>query len=311
MKPLDFEKPLYDILEKIKELEANPNLKDNVNSLKIEAEKLKNNIYSNLTRWQVVQIARHPDRPKSIDYLNNVFDEFLELHGDRLFSDDKAIITGIAKIEKFSIAFIAQEKGRSTSEKIERNFGMPHPEGYRKGMRIMELAEKLKLPLITFVDTPGAYPGVGAEERGQFSAIAYSIMKMLSLKTYTISYIIGEGGSGGALAIAVADRVFAFEYSIYSVISPEGCASILFRDASKASEAAEVLKLTAKDLLDFGVIDGIVKEPIGGAHWDPKLMYSTLKEHIISQIEELTKIPLEEVLERRYKKYRNMGIIYG
>ncbi|MEO0202795.1 MAG: acetyl-CoA carboxylase carboxyltransferase subunit alpha [candidate division WOR-3 bacterium] len=311
MKPLDFEKPLYDILEKIKELESNPSLKDNVNNLKVEAEKLRKNIYNNLTRWQVVQIARHVDRPKSIDYINNVFDEFIELRGDRLFMDDKSIITGIAKIEKFSIAFIAQEKGRNTTEKIERNFGMPHPEGYRKGMRIMELAEKLKLPIITFVDTPGAYPGIGAEERGQFSAIAYSIMKMLSIKTYTISYIIGEGGSGGALAIAVADRVFAFEYSIYSVISPEGCASIIFRDSNRAPEAAEVLKLTSKDLLEYGVIDGIVKEPIGGAHWDPKTMYSTLRQHIILQIEELKKIPLDEILEIRYNKYRKIGIIYG
>ena len=308
MRPLDFEKPLFDILEKIRELEGNPSLKDNLFSLKQEAEKLRHQIYSNLTRWQIVQIARHPDRPKSIDYLNNVLDEFLELHGDRLFSDDPAIITGIGKIENFSIAFIAQEKGRTTNEKIERNFGMPHPEGYRKGMRIMELAEKLKLPLITFVDTPGAYPGIGAEERGQFSAIAYSIMKMLSIRTRTISYIIGEGGSGGALAIAVADKVFAFEYSIYSVISPEGCASILFRDSSKADEAAEILKLTSKDLIELRVIDGIVKEPIGGAHWNPEEMYQTLRKHIIEQLNELNKIDIDEILRKRYEKYRKMGL---
>ncbi|MDT7879555.1 MAG: acetyl-CoA carboxylase carboxyltransferase subunit alpha [Candidatus Hydrothermia bacterium] len=308
MRPLDFEKPLFDILEKIKELEGNPNLKDNLTLLKQEAEKLRQRIYSNLTRWQIVQIARHPDRPKSIDYLNNVLDEFLELHGDRLFSDDPAIITGIGKIENFSIAFIAQEKGRTTNEKIERNFGMPHPEGYRKGMRIMELAEKLKLPLITFVDTPGAYPGIGAEERGQFSAIAYSIMKMLSIKTRTIGYIIGEGGSGGALAIAVCDRVFAFEYSIYSVISPEGCASILFRDSNKANEAAEILKLTSKDLMELNIIDGIVKEPIGGAHWNPKEMYQTLRKHIIEQLNELNKMEIDEILRIRYEKYRKVGL---
>ncbi len=311
MKPLDFEKPLYDILERIKELEANPSLKDSVENLKNEAEKIKKSIYSNLTRWQIVQIARHPDRPKSLDYLNNVFDEFLELHGDRLFADDSSIITGIAKIQNFSAAFIAEEKGGTTSEKIERNFGMPHPEGYRKGIRIMDLAEKLKIPLITFVDTPGAYPGIGAEERGQFSAIAYSIIKMLSIRTWTISYIIGEGGSGGALAIAVGDRVFALEYSIYSVISPEGCASILFRDASKASEAAEILRLTAKDLLELGVIDGIVKEPLGGAHWDVNTMYTTLRNHIITQLEELKSLNIGEVLNLRYQKYRNMGIVYG
>lgn len=308
MRPLDFEKPLFDILEKIKELEGNPSLRDNLSSLKQEAEKLRQRIYSNLTRWQIVQIARHPDRPKSIDYLNNILDEFLELHGDRLFSDDPSIIVGIGKLEKFSIAFIAQEKGRTTNEKIERNFGMPHPEGYRKGMRIMELAEKLKLPLITFVDTPGAYPGIGAEERGQFSAIAYSIMKMLSIKTRTISYIIGEGGSGGALAIAVADRVFALEYSIYSVISPEGCASILFRDSSKANEAAEILKLTSKDLLELNVIDGIVKEPMGGAHWNPKEMYQILRQHLIEQINELNKIEIDEIMKMRYEKYRRIGL---
>ncbi len=311
MKPLDFEKPLYDILERIKELEANPSLKDSVENLKKEAEKIRQSIYTNLTRWQIVQIARHPDRPKSLDYLNNVFDEFLELHGDRLFADDSSIITGIGKIQNFSVAFIAEEKGGTTSEKIERNFGMPHPEGYRKGMRIMELAEKLKIPLITFVDTPGAYPGIGAEERGQFSAIAYSIMKMLSIKTWTISYIIGEGGSGGALAIAVGDRVFALEYSIYSVISPEGCASILFRDASKASEAAEILKLTAKDLLELGIIDGIVKEPLGGAHWDVNTMYAILKEHIINQLKELKSLSIDEILNLRYQKYRNIGIVHG
>ncbi|MCS7245057.1 MAG: acetyl-CoA carboxylase carboxyltransferase subunit alpha [candidate division WOR-3 bacterium] len=311
MRPLDFEKPLYDILEKIRELETNPSLKDSVDRLKKEAEKLKEEIYSNLTRWQIVQIARHQDRPKSLDYLNNVLDEFLELHGDRLFSDDSAIIVGIGKIDKFSIAFIAQEKGKTTNEKIERNFGMPHPEGYRKGMRIMDLAEKLKLPIITFVDTPGAYPGIGAEERGQFSAIAYSIMKMLSIKTPTISYIIGEGGSGGALAIAAADRVFALEYSIYSVISPEGCASILFRDASKAEKAADILKLTARDLLELGVIDGIVKEPLGGAHWQPKEMYKNLKEHIIEQLYFLKNLDIDEILKLRYEKYRRVGIVYG
>lgn len=311
MRPLDFEKPLYDILEKIKELEANPSLKDSLERLKKEAERLKKEIYSNLTRWQVVQIARHQDKPKSLDYLNNVLDEYLELHGDRLFSDDSAIIVGIGKIDKFSIAFIAQEKGRTTSEKIERNFGMPHPEGYRKGMRIMDLAEKLKLPILTLVDTPGAYPGIGAEERGQFSAIAYSIMKMLSIRVPTISYIIGEGGSGGALAIAVADKVFALEYSIYSVISPEGCASILFRDASKAEKAADILKLTAKDLLELGVIDGIVKEPLGGAHWKPEEMYNTLREHIIEQLYALKKLDIDEILKLRYEKYRKMGIVYG
>jgi len=309
MRPLDFERPLYDLLEKIKELEIHPYLRDKVEELKKQAQELQKEIYDNLTRWQIVQIARHPDRLKAKDYIENLFEDFVELHGDRLYADDHAIISGIGKIEGRSVVLIAQEKGNTTKEKIERNFGMPHPEGYRKAMRMMDLAQKYHLPIITLVDTPGAYPGIGAEERGQFSAIAYSIKKMLSVRTPTLSYIIGEGGSGGALAIAVADRVFALQYSIYSVISPEGAASILFRDASKAPEAAEALKITAKDLLDLGIIDGIVEEPLGGNHWNPSAMLQTLKEHVIQQLDELTSIPIEELLERRFEKYRRMGVV--
>ncbi len=308
MKPLDFEKPLYDLVEKIKELESNPALRGNIESLKKQAEELRQSIYRNLTRWQIVQIARHPDRLKSLDYIRNVFDEFTEFHGDRLFSDDRSIVGGIATIGDFSVVVVAQEKGKTTSEKLERNFGMPHPEGYRKAMRLMDMAQKWKLPLITLVDTPGAYPGIGAEERGQFSAIAYSIKKMLSLEVPTLSYIIGEGGSGGALAIAVADRVYMLEYSIYSVISPEGAASILFRDASKAQEAAEALKLTSKDLLELKVIDGIVEEPLGGNHWNPEKMYRIMREHILSNLVELSSMDKDELISKRFEKYRMMGI---
>ncbi len=309
MRPLDFERPLYDILEKIKELEIHPSLRHKVEELRRQAEELRRDIYDNLSRWQVVQIARHPDRLKAKDYIEAIFEDFVELHGDRLYADDHAIISGVGRIGGMSVVLIAQEKGSTTTEKIRRNFGMPHPEGYRKAMRMMDVAQKYRMPIITLVDTPGAYPGIGAEERGQFSAIAYSIRKMLSVRTPTLSYIIGEGGSGGALAIAVADRVFALQYSIYSVISPEGAASILFRDASRAPEAAEALRITARDLMELGIVDGIVEEPVGGNHWNPSAMLETLREHIIGQITELVSIPMDELLEKRYEKYRRMGLV--
>ncbi len=309
MRPLDFERPLYDILEKIKELEIHPSLRHKVEELRRQAEELRRDIYDNLSRWQVVQIARHPDRLKAKDYIEAIFEDFVELHGDRLYADDHAIISGVGRIGGMSVVLIAQEKGSTTTEKIRRNFGMPHPEGYRKAMRMMDVAQKYRMPIITLVDTPGAYPGIGAEERGQFSAIAYSIRKMLSVRTPTLSYIIGEGGSGGALAIAVADRVFALQYSIYSVISPEGAASILFRDASRAPEAAEALRITARDLMELGIVDDIVEEPVGGNHWNPSAMLETLREHIIGQITELVSIPMDELLEKRYEKYRRMGLV--
>ncbi len=309
MRPLDFERPLYDLLEKIRELEIHPSLKGKVEELRKQAEELRKEIYDNLTRWQVVQIARHPDRLKAKDYIGAILEDFVELHGDRLYADDPAIISGVGRIAGRSVVIIAQEKGDTTKEKIRRNFGMPHPEGYRKAMRMMELAQKYRMPVITLVDTPGAYPGIGAEERGQFSAIAYSIKKMLSVRTPTLSYIIGEGGSGGALAIAVADRVFALQYSIYSVISPEGAASILFRDASRAPEAAEALKITARDLLELGIVDGIVEEPLGGNHWNPDAMLETMKNHIVEQLDDLTAIPIDELMEKRFQKYRRMGLV--
>lgn len=309
---LEFEKPLVELENKIKELKAlsinNPELAPEIQKLEKKLEKMKEKVYSNLSRWDIVQVARHPDRPHSIDYIKNICDHFFEIKGDRNFRDDPAIIAGIAKISGISCVIVAEEKGRTTKEKIERNFGMPHPEGYRKAIRAFNLAEKFGVPVMTLVDTPGAYPGLGAEERGQAWAISESIYKMISLRVPVISFIIGEGGSGGAFAIAVADKVYALEFSIYSVISPEGCAAILFRDASKAKKAAEVLKLTAKDLLEFGVIDGIIKEPPGGAHRAPEKVFEQVKRVFIENYENLSKIPIEEILRKRREKYVKIGI---
>ena len=255
----------------------------------------------------MVQLARHPDRPHAIDYIQRICKDFVELHGDRLFRDDPSIIAGIGKIDDKSVVIIGEEKGRKTQERIKRNFGMPHPEGYRKADRVMKLGEKFKLPVITLVDTPGAYPGIGAEERGQALAIAESILFMLNLKTPIISIIIGEGGSGGALAIAVGDVVLAMEFSIYSVISPEGCASILWRDAAKAPQAADALKLTAKDLYELGVVEEIIPEPPGGAHADPDRASQILKEYILKWINILEKKDIDTLLEDRRKRYLKFG----
>ncbi len=311
MRVLEFERPVYEIEEKIRELESslaqNPELKEEIERLRQQAERLRQKIFSNLTRWQIVQLARHPDRPHAIDYIEGIFEDFIELHGDRLFADDPAMITGVGVAEGRRMVVLAQEKGRKTEEKIKRNFGMVHPEGYRKAMRMMDLAAKFKLPVLSIVDTPGAYPGVGAEERGQFSAIAYSIMKTLSLPVPVIVVVIGEGGSGGALAIAAGDVVMALEYSIYSVISPEGCASILWRDASKAPEAAEALKLTARDLLDLGVIDRIIPEPPGGAHRDPAEAIRRVKEAIFEELDKLSGLAPQTLRRRRADRYARIG----
>ncbi|RMA95998.1 acetyl-CoA carboxylase carboxyltransferase subunit alpha [Hydrogenothermus marinus] len=260
-----------------------------------------------MTAWEKVQLARHPKRPHAIDYINNIFTDFVELHGDRRFADDKAIIAGFAFFDKTPVCVIGQEKGRDTKEKIERNFGMPHPEGYRKAIRVMKLAEKFKRPVITLVDTAGAYPGIGAEERGQSQAIAESIATMADLKTPTISIIIGEGGSGGALALAVADKVLMLENSVYSVISPEGCAAILYKTREEAPTAAENLKMTADELLKLGVIDEIVKEPLGGAHLQPIKMYRLLKRAIRKNLKELSSISEDKLIERRYSKFYSIG----
>ncbi|WP_457639315.1 acetyl-CoA carboxylase carboxyltransferase subunit alpha [Persephonella sp.] len=260
-----------------------------------------------LTPWERVQLARHPKRPHTSDYIQNLFTDFIELHGDRRFGDDKAIIAGFAFFEGIPVAVIGHEKGKDTKEKIERNFGMPHPEGYRKAIRIMKLAEKFKRPVITFIDTPGAYPGIGAEERGQSQAIAESIMTMGSLKVPIVCTVIGEGGSGGALALGVGDRILMLENSIYSVISPEGCAAILFKSQEKAPEAAESLKITAKDLKQLGIIDCIVPEPAGGAHLQPKKMYRLLKRALRTALKEIIETDPEKLVEKRYAKFYSMG----
>ncbi len=305
---LDFEKPVIELEKKIEELKKLRGVDDEIERLKLQAERLKKKIYSNLTRWQRVQLARHPRRPYAVDIINLITTDFIELHGDRRFSDDPAIVAGIAKFDQHSIAIVAQQKGRDTKEKIKRNFGMPHPEGYRKALRIMKMAEKFKLPILSLVDTPGAYPGVGAEERGQFEAIATNLFECAVLKVPIVVVIIGEGGSGGALAIAQGDRVLMLENAIYSVISPEGCASILWRDASKNKDAAEALKITAQDLLQFKIIDDIIPEPLGGAHMDYKVTAENIKSAVKKHLQELIALPEDNLVEQRIEKYRAMGV---
>lgn len=305
---LDFERPIVELKKKIEELKGLKGVEDEIERLETQVEKLEKRIYSNLSRWQRVQLARHPRRPYSLDILNIITEDFIEMHGDRRFGDDQAIVAGITKLDKYSVAIVAQQKGRDTKAKIKRNFGMPHPEGYRKAIRIMEMAAKFNIPIITLVDTPGAYPGIGAEERGQSEAIATNLYKCATLPVPIIVTIIGEGGSGGALAIAVGDRILMLENAIYSVISPEGCASILWRDSSKNKEAAEALKLTAQDLSNFKIIDEIVPEPIGGAHMDFEHTAKNIKTAILRNLEELLKIPVDVLIPLRIKKFRNMGV---
>ncbi|AJD32899.1 MULTISPECIES: acetyl-CoA carboxylase carboxyltransferase subunit alpha [Clostridium] len=264
--------------------------------------------YTSKNAWQRVTLARLKERPTALDYINIMFDDFIELHGDRSFSDDQSIVCGIGLLNNKSVTIIAQQKGKNIKDNIKRNFGMPKPEGYRKALRIMKQAEKFKRPIICFIDTPGAFCGIDAEERGQGEAIARNLLEMSRLKTVTLSTVIGEGGSGGALALGVADRVIMLENSIYSILSPEGFASILWKDASKAKEAAEVMKITAEDLKEFNIIDKIIKEPAGGAHKNLNKMAETLKENIINEIEILKKYPLDILLDKRYNKFRNMGV---
>lgn len=309
---LEFEKPLVELEKKIEELKALALETKTDNSREIErlgqnAARLKEEIFSSLTPWQITQLARHPLRPYTLDYASRMFGDFIELHGDRNFRDDAAIVGGLAMLEQEPVMVIGHQKGRTTKEKVFRNFGMPNPEGYRKAVRLMSMAERLKKPIITFIDTPGAFPGVGAEERGQAEAIAKNLMVMSRLKVPIIVVVIGEGGSGGALAIGVGDRVLMLEYSTYSVISPEGCAAILWKDGSKADVAAKALKITAKDLHNLGIIDEVVKEPLGGAHYDADAMANTLKESLVKSLKDLKKFSTDELLDMRYEKYRRMG----
>jgi acetyl-CoA carboxylase carboxyl transferase subunit alpha len=307
---LDFEQPIAELEDKIDALE---NVKDDadiakeMDSLKLKSELLTKKIFTSLSDWQISQLARHPQRLYTLDYIENIFDEFIELHGDRAFSNDHSLVGGIAKIDDFDFMFIGQQKGRSTKEKIFHNFGMTRPEGYRKALRLMKLAEKFSLPIISFIDTPGAYPGIGAEERGQSEAIARNLFEMSTLKTPIIAVVIGEGGSGGALAIGLSDITMMFEYSIYSVISPEGCASILYKDASKANIAAESLKLTSKHLKKNKLIDKVIPEPLGGIHRDPEKSCNFLKKALIKELKSLQDVSIEELLRERHKKLLGFG----
>jgi acetyl-CoA carboxylase carboxyl transferase subunit alpha len=309
----DFEKPIVELENKIKELREFSQAKQVDLSLEIEKleDKLKNlkrEIYSNLTPWQKVQIARHPQRPTTLDYIELLMKDFIELHGDRLYKDDKAIVSGLAKLDNFKLAVIGHQKGKDTKENIERNFGCAHPEGYRKAMRVMRLAERFSLPIVCFIDTPGAYPGIGAEERGQALAIAENIQGMFELRTPIIIIVIGEGGSGGALGIGVGDRILIMEYAYYSVISPEGCAAILWKDSKMAPQAAKVLRLTSQDLLSLGIVDEIIPEPEGGAHRNYQQAVFNLKQALIKNITYLSKFNLDALLSHRYAKYRGIGI---
>jgi len=314
MAGLDFEKPIIELEKKIQELghfisDKKIDLSSEIRRLEDKLEYLRKETYGNLTAWQRVQIARHPQRPYTLDYINMLMSDFIEIHGDRSFADDKAMVCGFAKLGEQKLMVIGHQKGRDTKENLKRNFGCAHPEGYRKALRVMQLAEKFNLPTVIFIDTPGAYPGIGAEERGQAQAIALNLREMSAIAVPIIAIVIGEGGSGGALGIGVADKVCVLENAYYSVISPEGCAAILWKDGSKAPEAAEVLKLTAQDLLKMGIIDEIIAEPLGGAHRDPQKTAETLKEMINRNLQELKALNKDSLLKLRYKKFREMGMV--
>ncbi len=313
---LDFEQPIAELEAKIEELrlvgdDNEINIQDEIGRLQAKSKTLTESIFATLSPWQISQMARHPQRPYTLDYMRRVLDDFSELHGDRHFADDPAIVMGIGRLEGQSVAAIGQQKGRDTKEKIFRNFGMPRPEGYRKALRLMEMAERFHLPLLTFIDTPGAYPGVDAEERGQSEAIAKNLQVMASLATPIICTVIGEGGSGGALAIGVGDRVLMLQYSTYSVISPEGCASILWKSADKASLAAEAMAITSQRIKDLGLIDHILPEPLGGAHRNLDVMAQTLKKTLCEQLEPLKAVPVGQLVERRYQRLMNYGQYIG
>jgi acetyl-CoA carboxylase carboxyl transferase subunit alpha len=310
---LDFERPLAELEEKIDRLKGmsadQPKSQEEIGKLQKRAQQLRRDIYGRLTPLQTLQIARHANRPSTLDYLGYLVPDFVELHGDRLFGDDSAIVGGVGRFEGSPVVVIGHQKGRNVRERVKRNFGMPHPEGYRKAQRLMRMAERFKRPIITFIDTPGAYPGIGAEERGQSEAIAASLRLMAELATPIIAIVIGEGGSGGALALGVADRILMLEYSVYSVISPEGCAAILWKSAEKTSDAADALKMTAKDLLALGVIDQIISEPTGCAHRDPAAMAATIKHAVSRHLSDLADRTAEELITARYDKFRKMGVV--
>jgi acetyl-CoA carboxylase carboxyl transferase subunit alpha len=309
---LEFEQPIAELEAKIEELryvgdDSAININEEIARLRTKSRSLTESIYSSLNAWQVASVARHPQRPYTVDYIERVFTDFEEMHGDRTYADDPAIVGGVARLEGHPVMVIGHQKGRDTKEKVLRNFGMPRPEGYRKALRLMQAAERFRLPVITLIDTPGAYPGIGAEERGQSEAIARNLFEMSRLRTPIICTVIGEGGSGGALGIGVGDRVSMLQYSIYSVISPEGCASILWRSPDKASDAAEAMGITAERIKELELIDGILEEPLGGAHRDWDEMAETLKKSLSDARSQLDQTPMDELLERRYKKLMSFG----
>jgi acetyl-CoA carboxylase carboxyl transferase subunit alpha len=309
---LDFEQPIADLQKKIDELRfvangSEVNIVDQIRQLESKSRELTQQIFTSLTAWQIAQLARHPQRPYALDYVKALFTDWEELHGDRSFRDDPAIVCGIARLDGRPVVVIGQQKGRDAKERVYRNFGMPKPEGYRKALRLMKLGEKFHLPVVTLIDTPGAYPGIGAEERNQSEAIARNLFELSRLRTPVLATVIGEGGSGGALAIGVADHMMMLQYSIYSVISPEGCASILFKKADRAPEAAEAMKMTARDLLGFKLIDEIVPEPLGGAHRDAGAMAQALRERLVAALERLGRTPLTQLLAARHQRLMSYG----
>ncbi len=309
---LDFEQPIAELQAKISELryvtdDSDINISQEIQTLERKAESLTTSIFSKLSAWQISHLSRHPNRPYSLDYIERIFTDFEFLHGDRTYSDDQPIVGGIGRLDGKPVAVIGQQKGRDTREKIKRNFGMPRPEGYRKALRLMKLAEKFKLPLLTLVDTPGAYPGIGAEERGQSEAIAANLFALAELKTPVVCTVIGEGGSGGALAVCIGDRINMLQYSTYSVISPEGCASILWKSADKAAQAAEAMGITADRLYSLKLIDNIIKEPLGGAHRDYDQIAGSVKQKLVESLDALESISIDKLLDQRYQKLMSFG----
>lgn len=311
---LDFEQPIAELEAKISELRhvnedtAGLNLGDELEKLQEKSRSLTESIFKDLSAWQISQIARHPQRPYTLDYVKHIFDDFDEIHGDRHFADDQAIVGGLARLDGRPVMVIGHQKGREVKEKVRRNFGMPRPEGYRKALRMMEMAERFKMPVLTFIDTPGAYPGIDAEERGQSEAIAFNLAKMSQLNTPIISTVIGEGGSGGALAIGVCDELLMLQYGTYSVISPEGCASILWKSAERASDAAKAMGITSDRLHELGLVDQVVSEPLGGAHRNLELMSANLKKHLLETLDRLSEFESDELLERRYERLMSYGV---
>jgi len=313
---LDFEQPIAELEAKIEELrflgdDSEINIAEEIEKLRAKSRTLTNSIFASLTPWQITQLARHPQRPYTLDYLPLVFTEFQELHGDRMYADDQAIVGGLARLSGTPVMIIGQQKGRDTKERVRRNYGMPKPEGYRKARRLMLTAERFSLPLVTLIDTPGAYPGVGSEERNQSEAIARNLFDMSGLTVPIVSCVIGEGGSGGALAIGVCDRLMMLQYSVYSVISPEGCASILWKSAERREQAAEAMGITAEKLSQLNLVDEVLPEPLGGAHREPTAMAEVLREALTRQVAELAALPVDELMRRRYQRLREFGVFGG